>query len=122
MIFSVTLVSFTLEALRQPAHFASVSWLSWAHDVSLNGPFVTMFFGSVHLSPYFSTVALFTARNDVWLSCPMNQGCVEVRTILSVYLSGAERPTFAFSLAQSVFFGSHPLYSAAPLIPKNWYA
>jgi hypothetical protein len=109
MIFRITLFSLTLLASRQPSHFVSTTWALCCHCVSLNGPFVTMWAGSVHLLPHFSTVALLTARNDVWPSCWMNHGCGEVSTTLIVYLSGAEIPTLLFIALQSSFFGSQPL-------------
>ena len=76
---------------------------------SLNGPSVTMFFGSVHLLPYFvDRRFLFTARNDV---------CADLRDeprLLATSASPSEsctcpaprsRPCRA-SASQSAFFGS----------------
>ena len=63
---------------------------------SLNGPSVTMFFASVHLSPYFSTAFGFTARNDVWATCWTNHGCGEVSLTCSVCGSSALTPTLFF--------------------------
>ena len=84
---------------------------------SLNGPLVTMFAGSVHLSPYFSTVAWFTARNEECAICCRNHGCGEVSVTSSVLSSTALTPILSSSASQSVFFGSQLLYSCAPTMP-----
>src|SRR5215211_9021783 len=65
-------VSLTDFAPRHFVFFTSVIDASCRHAASLNGPFVTMFPGSVHFLPYFVTVALCTGRNDVCESCWMN--------------------------------------------------
>src|SRR6266542_4436373 len=119
MICCSTRSSLTLFASRNFAFLVSVRDASCFHADSANGPSVTMFPGSVHFSPYFSTVALCTARNAWWDSSWMNQGCGEVSLILSVYLSGAVIPTLALSALQSAFAASQLLYASAPAMPKN---
>jgi len=84
MIGSSILVSFTLLAPRHFVFLTRVSDASCFHEASLNGPSVTMFPGSVHLFPYFSTAARGTGRNDVCDSCWMNQGCGETSVIRSL--------------------------------------
>src|SRR5213592_3523571 len=96
----------TLFASRYFAFFVIVSDASCFHAVRLNGPSVTMLAGSVHFDPCASTAPLFTARNEWWASCWMNQGCGDVSLILSVYLSGADTPTLALSALQSAFAAS----------------
>ena len=66
-----------------------------ASVASLNGPSVTMFFASVHLSPNCSTAFLLTARNDVWATCWTNHGCGEVSLTCSVCGSSALTPTLS---------------------------
>src|SRR6478735_4881426 len=68
MILRITLFSLTLPASRQPLHFVSTTCALCCHCVSLKAPLVTIWAGSVHLSPHFCTVALLTARNEVWPS------------------------------------------------------
>jgi hypothetical protein len=78
MIGISILVSLTDFALRHFVFFTSVTDASCFHAASLNGPFVTMFPGSVHFFPYFVTDALFTGRNEVCDSCWTNHGCGDV--------------------------------------------
>src|SRR5262245_18466793 len=117
MILPLTRVSETFDASRHWFHLTRSISASWRHTASLNVPFVTMWLASVHLSPHCVTAFLFTARNEWWATCWTNQGCGEVRTTRSVYLSGAVTPTFARSALQFCFFASHSLYACAPLIP-----
>ncbi len=88
-----------------------------SHDSSLKGPFVTMFAGSVHLSPNCSTAFWLTARNDVCADCWMNHGCGLVSLTSRVLSSIALTPILSASAAQSSFFGSQLLYSCAPTMP-----
>src|SRR3954447_23851472 len=116
MIGNVTLSSFTREASNQSVFFASVSEASCFHCVSLNGPSVTMWLGSVHLSPHFSTAALLTGMNDVCDICWTNHGCGEVSVIFTVCSSGAVMPTLFFSVSHCWFaaLGLQLLFSCAP--------
>src|SRR5919202_4184991 len=96
---SVMITSFTCDSLTlfAPHHFlflTSVRSASWFHDVSLNAPSVTMFFGSVQWLPYFVTAPRFTGRNDVCDSCCTNHACGAFRWMTSVYLTFVETPTF----------------------------
>src|SRR6188508_2895327 len=92
-------------AFRHWSHLTRSMRESCCQLASLNGPSVTMFFASVHLSPNCSTAFLLTARNDVCATCWTNHGCAEVSLTCSVSQ-----------------FDLHELYSWAPTIPKNWYA
>ena len=69
--------SLTHFAPRQVLFLTSVIDASCFHELSLNGPFVTILPGSVHFLPYFVTAALLTGRNEVCDSCCMNHGCGE---------------------------------------------
>ena len=88
-----------------------------SHDSSLNGPFVTMFAGSVHLSPNFSTVFWLTARKEVCADCWRNHGCGLVSLTSRVLSSIAFTPILSLSASQSSFLGSQLLYSCAPTMP-----
>ena len=57
MILPFARVRVTSAASRQSSHFTRSIEASCSHDSSVNGPSVTMFFGSVQLSPNCSTVA-----------------------------------------------------------------
>ena len=122
MILPLTRVSVTSFASRQPSHFVRSSSASWRHTASLNGPFVMMWLGSVHLSPHLSIAFLLTARNEWCAACWTNHGCSLVSVTLSVWSSTASTPTLAARASQSCFFGSHELYSDAPWMPYSWYA
>ena len=107
-------------AFRQSGFLTRSMRESCCQLASLNGPSVTMFFASVHLSPYFSTVFLLTARNDVWATCWTNHGCGEVSlTCERVRVERLDADLVACSASQ---FDLQELYSCAPTMPKNWYA
>src|SRR5215211_3017676 len=95
MIDMLMRFSLTDFALRHFVFFTSVIDASCFHEASLNGPSVTMLPGSVHLLPYFVTVALCTGRNDVCESCWMNHGCGETSWTRSVLRPMALTPTLA---------------------------
>src|SRR4029450_6559321 len=109
-------VSLTDFAFRQPLFLTSVIEPSCFHELSLNGPSVTMLPGSVHFLPCFVTAPLFIGRNEWCDSCWMNHGCGEVSWIRSLYGPSALSPTLARSAPQ---LDLQPLYASAPLIPEN---
>ena len=113
----LTRVSLTLAASRHPSHLTRSMLALCSHDSSLNGPFVTMFAGSVHLSPYFSTVFGLTARKEVCADCWRNQGCGLVSLTTRVVSSVAFTPILSLSASQLSFLGSQLLYSCAPTMP-----
>jgi hypothetical protein len=123
IIFASTRVMWTDAASRQPLHFWSAIEELCCHAVRRNGPFVTMFLGSVHFSPNCSTVARWTARNEVCAICCTNHGCGVVSPTSSVASSRALTPTLSRSCAQ---FFSQALYSCAPSMPmltrRTWAA
>ena len=103
-------------AFRQSGFLTRSMRESCSQFARLNGPSVTMFFASVHLSPNCSTAFLLTARNDVCATCCTNHGCGDVSFTCSVCASVAFTPTLLASASQ---FDLHELYSCAPTIPKN---
>src|SRR5215203_735185 len=122
MILPLMRVSVTFFASRHSSHFVRSSCASWRHTASLNGPFVTMWLGSVHLSPHWSIAFLLTARNEWCAACWTNHGCSPVSVTLSVLSSTASTPILSARASQSCFLASHELYSVAPWIPYSWYA
>ena len=117
MILPSTRSSLTVSASRQFGSFTSVIEALGCADSTLNGPFVTMFSGRVHLSPNCSTVFCGTGRNTECADCCTNHGCGDVSVTSSVLSSVALTPTLSFSASQ---FDLHELYSTAPLMPKSW--